>query len=1030
MKFYFSFVFLLVFFYSYTQQEVVWENLKNIIKIGSLYTKGTAVKGQMTSKNILYGSFDENYNNGYLIFNSGSILGESKIVGFTVTESQELGFETIEYGFSFQSNKVKAYGRDGFFEQSITSQGSFKIERVNNKMLYYFNQTKIYEELIDKTEFLQIRAILKNNLAKIDNMSCSLDNFRPELSANISTNKTISISNSYGSSILWEDGDNKFNSKKFINTTFPFRLFSNGGDYLNRSISIGNQVLWTNLNSVTDGNNGLEKTNGGNWGSANSNTTFNSSSHFWIEQSLIFQNETKAIGISKNTTNILNPTNIDAGFIISKDFQIQLVFQGAVIRTFEAYSSDIIHLDYENGLIKWKLNGLILEERNLNIVESIKIVTLLKNGTSLKNIYFGVKDEIVSTSWQSTSGTIKLDISSIQGIEGPFHYFISSGEIPNFNSQYQFLRDSILGDSILIDSLTFFETMGVNQTSFQKSGLDMGEYNFSIFDHLGQLIYGGKTQILPDIILDQTSGVVLEGKNTFRSIADNAKTSSNIRFDETLNSGYIDYIISNKDVKQTIGLISDTNSDIIKYGFQIQNRRVSIIKEGEIIEREIIIIGKNAQLSIVKESDQLTFIVNGKMEEIVALGESYILKAGFSSDGIGVDIVNPSLRARQYRYIFYQDVALATCDIESATLKFKYVIPNGTNTIVTFDYTIEDIIHNSIIQTGNLLPNTEFQLNNAPFGIYLVRGTINTTPSIEISELIIVGFKGSFNPMNLYDSSPNDYSLKKNTNYNTVNQNYASAISINQILSTETNGWITFKPVLQNGGESIISLAGSNSVFLPTTNYIKFSRISHSSDVVYMMVNNLGNTVHSGIMQMDGTMALKISATQIEFVMDLQGISLQHLVIPRPSGNLRIKCWSKKLNDGFSNIICSFSCWIDPPPLTLAQVGYAEMKREIDAGYTYAVEGKVKFSFDEEYSIDSNKKLNYKILDKDNNDIAGCINGTCYGYVLNLDYNKNDNRYILDISTIVPALQINDFFTIEVTTIKKDKKYLRVQYRN
>jgi len=557
----------------------------------------------------------------------------------------------------------------------------------------------------------------------------------------------------------------------------------------------------------------------------------------------------------------------------------------------------------------------------------------------------------------------------------------------------------------------------------------MGNYYYSIFDHLGNRLYGGKITILPEIILEQNLGIVLEGKNKFKSTTTNAKTTSNIIFNESVDNGFINYEIKNTNAKQLIGLIDTSNPDFVKYGFQIENGKVKIIDNNNLNGDEVV-IGENAILSIVKESNGLFFKINGKTEKITTLGSGYILKSGFATEVLGVEVINSSLSsARQRTNFFYNNSILGDCQQENATLKFKYTLPNSNNFLASLNYTIVNMLTGTIISSGNLAPNTEFQLNNAPYGIYKVQGTvINTFPTMTISEIIVIGVKGVFYTIKQYDLVPNDYSLKKNTVFNSTNRTYASALSINQLITNENNAWITFLPVLQNNGVCIIGFSNTDDLNLPTNNYIRFARVLNSSNVSYSLVNEIGSTTYSGIIQLNGLMALKISSTTIELISSFQSVT-PFLTTPRPAGNFRIKFWSKHQNEGFSNIICSFICRTNPPPLTLAQVGYAEMKREIDAGYTYAVEGKVKFSFEEEYSIDLNKKLNYNLLDKNNNPVAGCINGTCYGNAVNLDYNKNDNRYELPISTI-QEIQIGDFFTIEVTTIKKDKKYLRVQYRN
>lgn len=111
-------------------------------------------------------------------------------------------------------------------------------------------------------------------------------------------------------------------------------------------------------------------------------------------------------------------------------------------------------------------------------------------------------------------------------------------------------------------------------------------------------------------------------------------------------------------------------------------------------------------------------------------------------------------------------------------------------------------------------------------------------------------------------------------------------------------------------------------------------------------------------------------------------------------------------------------------------MSHAEVKRKLDGGYSYAITGKLKFTLDEEYEQDGDY-LPFKIYDKnhlviESSDMDGTI---LNGSVTPLPLKFDDNRWTLDISAI-PGINKGEYYILETSNNKGDKRYLRFFYKN
>ncbi len=110
---------------------------------------------------------------------------------------------------------------------------------------------------------------------------------------------------------------------------------------------------------------------------------------------------------------------------------------------------------------------------------------------------------------------------------------------------------------------------------------------------------------------------------------------------------------------------------------------------------------------------------------------------------------------------------------------------------------------------------------------------------------------------------------------------------------------------------------------------------------------------------------------------------------------------------------------------------YSEVKRKLDGGYSVVVNGKLKFTMNEEYQLSASKYLPFKIYDKNH---VVMEESTINGVVLNgsippFPLNFNDNRWEINISSI-PGMIVGEYYTLELLNSKGEKRYLRFLYNS
>lgn len=118
-------------------------------------------------------------------------------------------------------------------------------------------------------------------------------------------------------------------------------------------------------------------------------------------------------------------------------------------------------------------------------------------------------------------------------------------------------------------------------------------------------------------------------------------------------------------------------------------------------------------------------------------------------------------------------------------------------------------------------------------------------------------------------------------------------------------------------------------------------------------------------------------------------------------------------------------------PASINDLSFSLLKENLDASFARTYDGKIKFSFYEYQTINGSRFLPFKILNDQNELVASSdLNGNVSGTISPLAYTgAGNNNCTLDISNVT-GLTTGKYFTLIVTTITNETKYLKVFYQN
>lgn len=619
-------------------------------------------------------------------------------------------------------------------------------------------------------------------------------------------------------------------------------------------------------------------------------------------------------------------------------------------------------------------------------------------------------DAIVASSWDvnANSGSIRIDISKVKSIVGPYHYFIGKHEIPQLTEVYQNLKDSIG-----IDSVSFFTGNNVNQTQ-QYDGLDNGRYFVAVFDSKGTSILSESVLVQEPLIVDEGSDLSVDGQEissanqdatgTFKLYATNGKNLS------------FNFAITNSTEQQFIGLsefgAAITDQEDLEYGFYFDGADLYTISQS--ITSTVPVnasLDQNYRIEITE--GQLTLMADAVSLVTVAMPQSFVyqLAAGIQpNSALILTLEGKSLGVNHN--LFSNITQYLTCNGGGAEFNFGYVAWGNLVGAVAH-YTVTNTSTDQVLYATGPGGTTLSQVFNAATtgtaieaGLYEISGTLtNGTVTEAFTTKLYVGYEAAWGNVANYTLDPNNYSLLKTAG----SIGFGTAGGGNILLGNQ-NGWIEFTPktvvdIAQTVPTNFMRINDQNlGVTLPTgtEDWVYFGKFGNEVAMLYYINQNF-NTV---IIPLNARVRIDIE----NGLVNISANGIQVVSLASNSQNRMIRCVSDQENEGFENVVTSFSC---APPISLSELGYFQLKRQIDGGFVNTASGILRFSYTEEYNSTGN--LNYSVYN-----VLNRFAPVQDGSQVAVPIQHGDNRYDLDVSGIGQGT-----FILEVENEKQEKWYLR-----
>lgn len=640
---------------------------------------------------------------------------------------------------------------------------------------------------------------------------------------------------------------------------------------------------------------------------------------------------------------------------------------------------------------------------------------------------------------QALKKNVSLSIDPPTWAEAPYRYVVSDQAIPDPRGMLKYLNDSVFDPDL--DSISFFKGT-VNSKTYDFGELDYGTYYIAAFDNKGRRVFDqSNLDLYPVITYNVSTNATVFDNNLIRpNTAANATCEMNV-YANTYNQGTVKLNVTALSGSQYYGFVDanrtlSTSSDI-RYGFYFNGANFYTISN-YVQSAKSFKASADKYVTMNFVNDSIIFSNDATVIDRAALAAGYSFKLGAVMNAASRTRVRAIRTPIKQFFLMMTSGTERTCAVSTGNFQFQM---NGflLNQFGNFNYQlVASNTDESVTSfTGTGVNNGLVTINNVPPGRYKLTCTqtgVATPTSLEY--IIYVGVQASWFPTHPnYLLSPNSYSLKRD---NLNASAYSSALSTN-ILAPGVKGWVWFNPVTNafKGARNDYLTIADNFVNLqqPTSSqtYLSFRNMFTS----FPIVGGLPVTIPGGLQiiwwdaatQSTGSTVVPFNAfISIEMTGSMMHVKANNVPVTsltQPAGFIRLKGNSNRTDEGFKDVHTTFVCTASQ---TIDQVGYFELGRDYTAGYATAVDGKLKFTFDEEYAIEANKNLQYVVYNDANTAIAsGALNGTVTGGATALTYDFDDNRYTLNVSSFATA---GKFYHLEVTTSTGQKRYLRFLRKN
>lgn len=611
----------------------------------------------------------------------------------------------------------------------------------------------------------------------------------------------------------------------------------------------------------------------------------------------------------------------------------------------------------------------------------------------------------------------------------PYRYEISEFKIPEPSAVLKYLNDSVFDPDI--DSTSFYQGL-TSSLSNNFGELEYGTYYIAAFDNNGKRIFDKSVDLFPNLTLLSSSNVILTG-NEIRGTNASSRCEISAFVNASISDCSIKFTLSNTSGNQFYGFLDagktlSTSADIA-YGFRVSNGILkTIINSVESSTSYTVLTGKDLMISF--SNGFISFYNNEVLLTKAQLTTGYSFKTGAILNANARTVVRGRNIVLKPFFLFYPVLNnnSRTCSSTNSDLSFR-ISPFLSTQFGSYTYKLSYFNGNGLVLATNTSAsnNNLYTIPNVAPGVYVLTCTQNSGAApIQLSYMVYVGLQTEwFSTHPNYTLTPNTYSVTRD---NSAPGSYSKAMSTN-VLPAATSGWAWFNPLSIGSNNltmgNILSLV-NNSNLLPNTNdvYLNFKKTGTNQILSIPPGSTImiwGDRLPNGSSVMGATFVPTNPFISLQFDASLMKIYVRTgantITLNQPSGNIRLKANSMMPGEGYSNVHTTFPCGITQK---LSEVSHYELSRDYTAGYATAIEGKLKFTFDEEYGIQPNKNLQYVIFDDAN---IPLVNGGAAA----LTYNFDDNRYLL---TLPSSAIVGKFYHLEVTTSTGQKRVLRFLYKN
>ncbi len=632
------------------------------------------------------------------------------------------------------------------------------------------------------------------------------------------------------------------------------------------------------------------------------------------------------------------------------------------------------------------------------------------NNRTFLELEFTVKAP-VETIFDEETATGTLTVNAPSGHPLPYKYLISYESLPDLNTLWQSVKDSIP-----VDSLTFFAG-NVQTTDFTFEGLDPAHYYVGVYDNTGAKIMDGEGFIAPPINLlnntniSVTDGVIARGSSSTNGTAmldGLIRSSENGGFEfEVQSIGNMTVGFNNladqlpqtgADMEFGISVFSDGTYDLI--------RGNTILYEGS--------INVGSDFKLLKQNNKVHYYVDGVevfVEEVYLNDASDLTGTIIIADGLAAldhlvkfEVLKVPLRP-MHAHVFNPECDENIGRVQVGISKPEYYGGTGT-------YIVRDVVTGLVAKTGSISElYTGIEL---AVGEYRLEYTYTVGGSTYIwSEYFDIGHPIFWDLLN-----PN-FTAEGGT-VNTITSNdyfdFGLALSQNELPEGE-DGWVSFN------AKFIEMYPPPGGPYYAVPSRVKFQLIDEtSSPKVAINMQSMGlGLINKYVWAVDASGAtvgtpfttyrtgeFKIRRDGANFETYFNNSLTPFATLPATgSGNFKALAYGRgaSIFDSYASF-----CYGLTTSKQCAHLDY-----ELDGNYYVTNNGRFCFVYNEEYN-DPNVELN--IYNQ-----SGVLVATEATFDLP-DLIHGQNRLVLDFTDDGYCL-VTGFYTLEVINDKNEKFYLR-----